>query len=87
MFRKYGVTDGVIRLKHFPFSVIREAAKWLDSQDDNHFCSWAQLHKEFMDVFFPFTKTMKVRKQVQEFKQGSMESLGKVWRRFKILKR
>ena len=71
----------------FPFSVIGEAAKWLDSQDDNYFRSWAQLHKEFMNEFFPLTKTMKVRKQVQEFKQSPLESLGEAWRRFKRLKR
>lgn len=67
MHKQEGMSDEVIRLNLFPFSVIGEASRWLDSQDDHHFWSWPQLHKEFMNEFFPLTKTMKVSKQVQEF--------------------
>jgi hypothetical protein len=40
-----------------------------------------------MNEFFPVTKTMKVKKQVQKFKQSPLESLGEAWRRFKTLER
>ncbi|XP_031120237.1 uncharacterized protein LOC116023381 [Ipomoea triloba] len=86
MYRQNGVTEEVVRLKMFPFSLIGEAARWLDSHVDNHFRSWEQLHREFMQEFFPLTKTLKIRKQIQDFKQGSLESLADVWRRFKTLK-
>lgn len=64
MFRQEGVSDEIVRLKLFPFSVIGEASRWLDSQDDNYFHSWGQLHMESMNELFPLTKTIKVRKKV-----------------------
>jgi len=87
MYRKEGVSEDVIRLKLFPFLVIGENVRWLESQDDHHFRSWQQLHKEFMNEFFPITKTMRIRRQIQEFKQWRLKSLGEAWRRFKVLKR
>lgn len=85
MYRKNGVLHEVIRLKLFPFLVIGDVAKWLNSHSNNHFVL-GLLHKEFTNEVFPLTKTLKIRKHVQHFKQCSMESLGEVWRRFKSLK-
>jgi len=87
MYRQKGVSEEIVRLKLFSFSVIGEAARWLESQDDIYFRTWQQLHREFMNEFFPITKTMRIRRLIQEFKQGRLESLGEAWRRFKVLKR
>ncbi|XP_031100833.1 uncharacterized protein LOC116004803 [Ipomoea triloba] len=86
MYRQNGVTEEVVRLKMFPFSLIGEAARWLDSHIDNHFRFWDQLHRVFMQEFFPLTKTLKLRRQIQDFKQGSLETLADAWRQFKTLK-
>ncbi|MEQ5154371.1 hypothetical protein ABN254_21345, partial [Providencia rettgeri] len=65
MYRQEGVSEEIVRLKLFPFSVIGEAARWLESQDDNHLKSWQQLHREFMNKVFPNTKTMRIRRLIQ----------------------
>ncbi|XP_031095111.1 uncharacterized protein LOC115999397 [Ipomoea triloba] len=70
IYRQEGVSEEIIRLKLFPFSVIGEAARWLESQDVHHFRSWQQLHKGFMNEFFLITKAMRIRRHIQEFKQA-----------------
>ncbi|VFQ70739.1 unnamed protein product, partial [Cuscuta campestris] len=63
------------------------AQSWLDSFPDNHFTTWDQLHGEFLKRFFAPSKTAKIRRMIQNFKQNPNEPLYEAWERFKDLKR
>ncbi|VFQ73950.1 unnamed protein product [Cuscuta campestris] len=54
---------------------------------DNHFTTWDQLHGEFLKRFFPPSKTAKIRRMIQNFKQNPNEPLYEDWERFKDLQR
>ncbi|VFQ83097.1 unnamed protein product [Cuscuta campestris] len=54
---------------------------------NNHFTTWDQLHGEFLKRFFPPSKTTKIRRMIQNFKQNPNEPLYEAWERFKDLQR
>ncbi|CAH9141668.1 unnamed protein product [Cuscuta epithymum] len=86
-FKINGVPSDAVRLRLFPFSLRDRAQSWLDSFPDNHFSTWDQLHGEFLKRFFPPSKTAKIRRMIQNFKQNPNEPLYEAWERFKDLQR
>ncbi|XP_031097097.1 uncharacterized protein LOC116001355 [Ipomoea triloba] len=86
-FKMNGVPNEAIKLRLFPFSLRDKADSWLISFPANHFASWDQLHREFLKRFYPLSKTQRMRRAIQNFKQISNESLAESWERFKELQR
>ncbi|XP_031120813.1 uncharacterized protein LOC116024050 [Ipomoea triloba] len=86
-FKMNGVPTEAIKLRLFPFSVRDKAHGWLISFPANYFDSWDQLHREFLKKFYRISKTQRMRRAIQNFKQLSNESLAESWERFKDLRR
>ncbi|XP_057251773.1 uncharacterized protein LOC104897055 [Beta vulgaris subsp. vulgaris] len=79
-----GVTDDVIRLGLFPFSLRDKAKMWLKSNPPNSFTTWATLSQAFLSKYFPLGKTAKFRNNITSFAQYDGESLYEAWERITI---
>ncbi|XP_031101933.1 uncharacterized protein LOC116005835 [Ipomoea triloba] len=82
-----GVSMDAIKLRMFPFSLRDQALSWLNSFGPNHFNTWDQLYKSFMQEYYPPSKAAKLKKQIQNFQQFGSENLYEAWKRFKDLRR
>ena len=84
-FKANGVSEEVVRLKLFRFSLRDKAKNWLDSQPAGSITTWDDLAKKFLSQFFPPGKTAKLRSEINNFCQQDGESLSEAWERFKEL--
>ncbi|XP_031104479.1 uncharacterized protein LOC116007958 [Ipomoea triloba] len=82
-----GVPSEAIKLRLFPFSLRNQAQRWLNSFPANHFITWEQLHKAFMQEYCLPSKAAKLKKQIQNFQQFGNEDLPDAWARFKELRK
>ncbi|XP_015159333.1 uncharacterized protein [Solanum tuberosum] len=80
-----GVNSDYVRLTLFPFSLLREAKRWLNSEPANFITTWDNLARKFLIRFFPFGKTAKLRSDILSFRQKGGENLYQAWDRFKSL--
>ena len=62
-----GVPSEAIKLRLFPFSLRDQAQRWLNSFPANHFITWEQLHKAFMQEYCPPSKAANLKKKIQNF--------------------
>ncbi|KAH0709383.1 hypothetical protein KY284_010810 [Solanum tuberosum] len=58
-----------VRLTLFPFSMLGEAKRWLNSEPANSITSWDDLAQKFLITFFPSRKTTKLRSDILSFRQ------------------
>uniref|UniRef100_A0A2N9GKN7 Retrotransposon gag domain-containing protein n=1 Tax=Fagus sylvatica TaxID=28930 RepID=A0A2N9GKN7_FAGSY len=79
------VTDDVVRLKLFPFSLKEKAKSWLHSLRPNTIRTWQEMTREFLKKFFPTHKTNTLRKNIMHFSQKENETFFQCWERFKDL--
>ncbi|KAJ9159609.1 hypothetical protein P3X46_025106 [Hevea brasiliensis] len=86
-FKMNGVSDQAIRLRAFPFSLRDRARKWLLSQPAGTFTTWENLSQAFLARYFPPAKTVKLRLELNTFRQKEGESLYDAWERYKDLQR
>ena len=84
-FKANGVSEEVVRLKLFQFSLRDKAKNWLDAQPSGSITTWEDLAKKFLSKFFPPGKTAKLRSEINNFYQQDGESLSEAWERFKEL--
>ncbi|KAK2395303.1 hypothetical protein QL285_057048 [Trifolium repens] len=70
-----GVSPEAIRLRLFPFSLRDRARAWLQSLPSNSVTTWDELKKVFLARYFPPSKTVILRAQINGFKQKENESL------------
>ena len=80
-----GVTEDVIRLRLFSFSLRDRAKFWLNSKPAGTFTLWTALSQGFLSKFFPPGKTAMLRNDISTFSQFDSESLYEAWERFKEL--
>jgi len=85
--RQPGVSDEVIRLTLFPFSLRDSALEWYDSLPQAIIATWEQLSQAFLSQFFPPGKTTHLRNLMVAFKPRDDETLYESWMRFKELER
>ncbi|KAA3462840.1 RING-H2 finger protein ATL63 [Gossypium australe] len=74
-FKINGITDDVIRLRLFPFSLRNKAKQWLNSLRQGSITTWAQMTEKFLLKYFPPTKTAKLRNDISSFAQFELETL------------
>ncbi|KAK4718109.1 hypothetical protein R3W88_016447 [Solanum pinnatisectum] len=70
-----GVNVDYVRLTLFPFSLLGEAKRWLNSEPANSITSWDDLARKFLIIFFPSGKIAKLRSDVLSFRQKGGENL------------
>ena len=86
-FKINGVTNDVIRLRLFPFSVKEKAQLWLASLPSESIKTWDQLKQAFLHKYFPPHKTAKFYNEITTFKKNGSEIIYSAWERFKELQR
>ncbi|XP_074266205.1 uncharacterized protein LOC141588672 [Silene latifolia] len=87
MFRANGVSEDVIRLRLFPYSLRGSAKEWLKSCEPDSFRTWDDVSKAFLNKYFPPQRTAKIKSELQGFTQHDDETLYKAWERYKGLQR
>ncbi|KAL5550722.1 hypothetical protein UlMin_000898 [Ulmus minor] len=82
-----GVTDDILKLKLFPYSLRDRARAWLNSLPSDSITTWNDLAEKFLMKYFPPTKNAKLRNDITSFQQLEGESLYETWERYKELLR
>ncbi|XP_049405017.1 uncharacterized protein LOC125868401 [Solanum stenotomum] len=80
-----GMNVDYVRLTLFPFSLLGEAKRWLNSEPTNSITTWNDLAHKFFIRFFPSGKTAKLRSDILSFRQKVGENLYQSWDRFKSM--
>ncbi|KAL5540392.1 hypothetical protein UlMin_045237 [Ulmus minor] len=86
-FKINGVTDDILKLKLFPYSLRDLARAWLNSLPSDSITTWNNLAEKFLMKYFPPTKNAKLQNDITSFQQLEGESLYETWERYKELLR
>ncbi|XP_073049527.1 uncharacterized protein [Primulina eburnea] len=79
-----GVSDEIIRLRLFPFSLRDQARSWLQSLPLGSITTWADLVTKFLSKYFP---PAQLKIDITKFRQREFEVLYEAWERYKELLR
>nr|GFC68069.1 reverse transcriptase domain-containing protein [Tanacetum cinerariifolium] len=66
-----------------PFSLEEEAQIWLDKEPSRSILTWEDLVSNFINQFFPQSKTTYLRNEITNFLQKPNETFNEAWERFK----
>ncbi|XP_073060052.1 uncharacterized protein [Primulina eburnea] len=78
-----GVSDEIIRLPLFPFSLRDQARSWLQSLPLGSVTTWADLVTKFLSKYFPPAKSAQLKIDITNFRQREFEVLYEAWERYK----
>ncbi|KAI3510379.1 hypothetical protein L1887_17322 [Cichorium endivia] len=81
------VDRNIFRLKLFPFTLKDKAQYWFMSLPANSITTWKQLRTWFLQEFYPASRTMEVRRDIQEFQQKPGEAFHDAFERLNELLR
>nr|GEW29079.1 hypothetical protein [Tanacetum cinerariifolium] len=81
------VSNDVIKLMMFPYSLEGVARVWYDKEPPNSILTWEDLVNKFVNQFFPPSKITHLKNEISRFTQGFEETFGKAWERFKKMLR
>ncbi|KAL0298485.1 UNVERIFIED_CONTAM: hypothetical protein Sradi_6508300 [Sesamum radiatum] len=83
--RPQGVTEEQVKLRAFPFSLGDKAKDWLYSLPSGTIVSWNELKKQFLENYFPASRTTNIQKDISGTRQFLGKSFYEYWGRFKQL--
>ena len=75
------VSQDIILLRLFPFSLKGRAKQWFYTNKDN-INTWDKYWKAFLSRFFPIGKTNALRGKIYNFQQQKEETISEAWERF-----
>ncbi|XP_060190996.1 uncharacterized protein LOC132620349 [Lycium barbarum] len=78
-----GVSMEAVRLRLFPYSLTGEATAWLDDLPSGSITTWEELTEAFLKKFFPPSRMLQLRDEINNFRQLPDEALHETWTRFK----
>nr|GEZ99993.1 reverse transcriptase domain-containing protein [Tanacetum cinerariifolium] len=81
------VSNDVIRLMMFPYSLEENARVWYDKEPPNSILTWDDLVNKFINQLFPPSKTTHLKNEISRFTQRFEETFGEAWERFKDILR
>ncbi|XP_073018256.1 uncharacterized protein [Primulina eburnea] len=81
------VSDDIIRLRLFPFSLRDQARGWLQSLPLGSITTWEELATKFLAKYFPPAKSVQLKIEISTFRQTDFEELYEAWERYKELLR
>ncbi|KAJ9546990.1 hypothetical protein OSB04_019533 [Centaurea solstitialis] len=81
LFKMKGISDNIVRLRLFPFTLTEGAKDWFRSLAPNSIRTWEELKSIFMVRYFLLAKVNMLKNDMLSFKQGT-ESLTTAWERF-----
>nr|GEU45341.1 DNA-directed DNA polymerase [Tanacetum cinerariifolium] len=81
------VSNTMIKLLLFPFSLEGKARTWLDKEPPHSILTWEDFVSKFINQFFPPSKTTYLRNEIINFLQKPNETFNEAWECFKDLLR
>ncbi|KAL4290743.1 hypothetical protein GQ457_14G015820 [Hibiscus cannabinus] len=84
-FKIHGVSNDVLKLKLFPYSLRDKAKTWLNNLQPGSLQSWTQLCRCFLAKFSYTNMTDHLRNQITSFRQEDDEAMHEAWERFRDL--
>ena len=79
------VTEDQKKLRLFPFTLTGKAKDWLFTLPNGTIQTWEELELNFLEKFFPMSKYLDKKQEIENFRQGESESLYDAWERFNLL--
>jgi hypothetical protein len=73
-----GVTQDVVHLRLFPFSLLGRAKQWFYSNKEA-VSTWEKCSNSFLAKFFSLGKTNALRNKISGFQQLTDETIGEAW--------
>ncbi|KAK8658757.1 hypothetical protein V6N13_036951 [Hibiscus sabdariffa] len=84
-FKIHGVSNDVLKLKLFPYSLRDKAKAWLNNLQPDSLQSWTQLCRSFL-AKFSYTNMMDhLRNPITSFRQEDGEAMHEAWERYRDL--
>ncbi|KAK9031635.1 hypothetical protein V6N11_055928 [Hibiscus sabdariffa] len=84
-FKIHGVSNDVLKLKLFPYSLRDKAKVWLNNLQPCSLQSWTELCRSFLAKFSYTNMTNHLRNQITSFRQEDDEAMHEAWERYKDL--
>ncbi|GJS10869.1 reverse transcriptase domain-containing protein [Tanacetum coccineum] len=81
------VSNDVIKLMMFPYSLEGAAKVWYEKEPPNSILTWEDLVTKFVNQFFPPSKTTHLKNEISRFTQKFEETFSEAWERFKEMLR
>nr|GEW53996.1 reverse transcriptase domain-containing protein [Tanacetum cinerariifolium] len=81
------VSNDVIKLMMFPYSLEGAARVWYDKEPPNSILTWDDLVSKFVNHFFSPSKTTHLKNEISRFTQIFEETFGEAWEQFKEMLR
>ncbi|KAK8975485.1 hypothetical protein V6N11_069915 [Hibiscus sabdariffa] len=86
-FKIQGVSNDVLKLKLFPYSLRDKAKAWWNNLPPGSYQSWTELSRGFLAKFSYSNMTDKLRSEITSFRQEDDEAMHEVWERYRDLYR
>ncbi|KAK9033768.1 hypothetical protein V6N11_049952 [Hibiscus sabdariffa] len=84
-FKIHGVSNDVLKMKLFPYSLRDKAKTWLNNLQPGSLQSWTQLCRSFLAKFSYTNMTDHLRNQITSFRQEDDEAMHEAWERYRDL--
>ncbi|KAK8636291.1 hypothetical protein V6N13_004995 [Hibiscus sabdariffa] len=84
-FKIHGVSNDILKLKLFPYSLRDKAKEWLNNLPPGSFQSYTELCRSFLAEFNYNNMTGNLRNQITSFRQEDDEAMQKAWERYRDL--
>ncbi|KAL4353546.1 hypothetical protein GQ457_06G012560 [Hibiscus cannabinus] len=84
-FKIHGVSNDVLKLKLFPYSLRDKAKTWLNNLQPSSLQSWTQLCRSFLAKFSYTNMTDHLRNQITSFMQEDDEAMHETWECYRDL--
>nr|GEV63142.1 reverse transcriptase domain-containing protein [Tanacetum cinerariifolium] len=81
------VPNDAIKLMLFTYLLEGAARIWYEKEPPNSILTWDDLYNNFVNQFFPPSKTTHLKNEISRFTQIFEETFGEAWKRFKEMLR
>ncbi|GJV86220.1 reverse transcriptase domain-containing protein [Tanacetum coccineum] len=81
--KQNGVSQDIINLNLFPFSLTHEAESWFYTLKTHSIHTWEEMVSKFLSKYYPYSRALQLRKEILNFRQLPTESVFEAWERFK----
>ncbi|GJW73057.1 reverse transcriptase domain-containing protein [Tanacetum coccineum] len=81
--KQNGVSQDIINLNLFPFSLTHEAKSWFYTLKTHSIHTWEEMVFKFLLKYYPYSRALQLRRDILNFRQLPFESVFEAWERFK----
>ncbi|KAK8715306.1 hypothetical protein V6N13_042643 [Hibiscus sabdariffa] len=84
-FKIHGVSNDVLKLKLFPYSLTDKAKAWLNNLPPSSLRSWTDICRSFLGKFSYSNMTDHLQNQITSFRQEDDEAMHEAWKHYRDL--